>query len=438
MRKKYTLTTTLQFLLSLTLFLLPWQTIWIVSERTLEGDKWQYGTIGFYIIEALLWITVAVFIVWFWKERNKQHAIEQFSLTKDRLFLFCSMVFVGFLYVSSLWAPASDIAIQQAQRVMGSYIFFIMLFVGPLSAKKAVWWFVAGAVVQSAFGLWQFVFQTTLASTVLGLAVHPVNEPGTSVVVNESGRWLRAYGSFAHPNIFGGYLVMALFAANMWQQIQKRNHIVTVGMYTLLSMGIFVSFSRSAWIAVAVIWCIEAYGYVIKKKKTRLRFLVTTIAVFVLCVSVTSSLVHTRLFGGSSHENYSTQVRLTGVGEALALWKEAPLFGVGAGNYTAAAFLFDSSQPGWLYQPVHNIDLLLLVELGLVGGLLFLLAFYYFLEVWVLIAGKQNIWIPLLLIFIIAPMAIFDHYLWTSFAGLLSAAAFFGILLRKDGYLSTV
>lgn len=57
-----------------------------------------------------------------------------------------------------------------------------------------------------------------------------------------------------------------------------------------------------------------------------------------------------------------------------------PFFGVGIGRYTNAVQSLYPNHPAWSYQPVHNIYLLILVELGIVGVSAFIALLYYTLK----------------------------------------------------------
>lgn len=438
MVQKLTIEKILKYFLGILIFILPWQTIWIIQERFLNRSKWQYGTQGLYAVEIVLWLTVILFSIWFYKKGRGHFSLERFSLTKDRLFLLSLLLFVAYLYVSAFWSPVPDMAIQQAQRVMGALVLFLMLFLGPLRKKEAKLWFTMGAGLQACLGLLQFFLQQTFESVILGMPLHITYEPGTSVIVNEAGRWLRAYGALSHPNIFGGYMVMAIvICTSSYRHFNNAIRKYIPGIFILLVAGLFVSFSRSAWIAFAIYMLYQLYLWRKKKQQIAKYWIFTSIIVMVLLLVVYLPIVQTRILGGSAHEVASTQERIGSVEEALLLFKNHFLLGTGAGNYTAASYILDPGKNGWEYQPVHNIDLLLLVELGVVGLSFCLLAIYYFVDLWLFLVGKRRIWVPLLLILILTPLALFDHYLWTSFTGITMVGAFFGVLLRKDDDLST-
>ncbi len=247
---------TIKILLGFLLFLLPWQTIWIYQEKFLNGAKWEYGTLGLYATEILLWLCALLFIIWFYKQQKLQATSYKLQATKDRVFLLFCLLFIVYCLLSSFWSINPDIAWQQSLHIMEAIILFLMIFTGPLKLKTAMFWFVAGAGIQSLLGIWQFLTQTTFACKWLGLAYHPAFEAGTSIISNAGGRWLRAYGAFPHPNIFGGYLVISLiFTILLILDKNKKNKstfCILHFAFCIQTAALFATFSRSAWLAFAI------------------------------------------------------------------------------------------------------------------------------------------------------------------------------------------
>ena len=96
-------------------------------------------------------------------------------------------------------------------------------------------------------------------------------------------------------------------------------------------------------------------------------FLITFLSI------VYSPVIQVRFSQDSYNEIQSVEERMNGYDEAWTLWQLRPLYGVGAGNYTAAAYTYNDMLEGWNYQPVHNVGLLFLVEFGVIGVIIILL-----------------------------------------------------------------
>lgn len=437
--KNFSLERLCQFFLSFFLFLLPWQTIYIIKEQFLNGSKWQYGTIGFFATEIILWLLFFCFFVWLVRAR-KNFGKVNFHWTVDRLFIFSLLLFLLYTFSSFFWAKVPGVAFAHAFFILEAILLFIFLLFFPFSWRDSAKWFILGACFQSLLGLWQFFTQSTVASKWLGLALHPVFEPGTSVVVGESiGRVLRSYGAFSHPNVFGGYLVCAIVLTTLFLWQEKKQTVWWYGALALELTSLFFTFSRSSWIA-ATVWFVGVFSFWIftkKNLKINLNF-IPKVATLFICVAFILSISHfglvaNRVAQSSPHEMRSAEERLSGIGEAFAIWKQHPIFGVGSGNYTAAAYEMNPDKPGYEYQPVHNVPLLFLSERGLIGILL--LGFVFFQLLRLLFSSEQRnkkafISLFAVIFAIYACLGLFDHYLFSSYSGLLFGIVFLGLGLR--------
>lgn len=443
---KLSLENVLKFFIAAFLFLLPWQTVYIFREVFLAGTKIEYWTLNFYGTEILLWLIVILFMVWYWKKFRSQILDFRFHVTKDRVFVFSALLFTFYFLLSTLWSADKSLALQQSVRVMEAMLLFFILFLGPLKVKEAIKYLLLGSLVPAVLGIGQFLLQATFAFKWLGLAKHVSSEPGTSVIVGESiGRWLRAYGPFAHPNIFGGYIIIVLTLASVHL---KRFKIVAVTNYLLLITALFFTFSRSALMVFLIGFFILLLFYLLSKppqhfvsappseggdKRGYLFLFLIPYSLFLIILF--SPLVQTRVLGNSSHEVASVTERVSGYGEVLQIFKTSPWLGVGAGNYTLASYNLNPDLEAWQYQPVHNVGLLLLVELGTVGVLLLLFVFFSFIRFFVGVIKSKGVGVLSLvglglLLTAYCLLLLFDHYLYTSYVGLALSGIYWGILSR--------
>jgi len=433
------LTKAINLLLGLFLFLLPWQTIWIYKEQFLNGAKWQYGTLGFYATEIILWACIVLLLIWFWKKKKIENPITKFKFSKDRLFLLSLLLFILYSLLSAIWAFDADISSNHALHITEAIFVFLILFIGPIKFHDAMTWFVAGSIVQSLLGIFQFLTQWTFSFKWLGLVSHPVWEAGTSIISSaQAGRWLRAYGAFNHPNIFGGYLVISLIITTLLilnkNGKNKLQFCILNSAFLIQIAALFLTFSRSAWITL-IIFFIGISIYEIKNKNRQVLYLVSYTMILLAILSlIYSPIIKTRFSQNSINEVQSTTERLNGYQQSWKIFKQNIILGAGSGNYTVAAYNSNPSLPGWEYQPAHNVPLLILTELGLVGVFLILLILLLLIK---LNTSKQSIknnqskTIYYLLITGYLLLLLFDHYLWSSYTGLILSALYLGIISRQ-------
>lgn len=427
-----------QYFLASFLFLLPWQTIWITQEQFLNGVKWQYGTLGFFATEILLWGSIISFMICFIKEKilktGSLHA--NFTFSKDRIFIFSVLLFIVYAFASLLWSPDRLLAEQQALHIMEAFLLFFILVGSFLDFKKLAQYFIAGAILQSIFGIYQFLTQSTFVFKWLGLVSHPVAEAGTSVIVGDTfGRVMRSYGSFSHPNVFGGYLVVSIIlTVLLYLKEPVKSTFGKIFQMSILGIqvaALFFTFSRSAWIVTGLFFC-GIFLFSVKNKfiyKTQILKLSLFVGILSIFLTVTYwPLVYVRVARGSSHEIQSVDERIFGYREGFQIWKTSPLFGVGAGNYTRVLYQQNPNRPGWEYQPVHNVPLLFLAEFGIVACILFLgiiVSFWRF--------ALQNSLQKYRSIFFVAIffiLSLFDHYFYSSYTGLLLFGIFFAAIFH--------
>ncbi|MBU2542247.1 O-antigen ligase family protein [Patescibacteria group bacterium] len=452
--RKINLEKLLKILLSAFLFLLPWQTIFIFREVFLGGVKFEYATLGMYATEVLFWITAIIFMFWYgakWREAGKK--IKKFALTKDRIFLISCLLFMLYVLSSVVWALDPAVALQSSLHIMEAILIFLMIFLGPLSFLEAAFWLVFGAGVTAILGIGQFLFQATFASKWLGLVKYESWKAGTSIISGAGvGRWLRGYGTFSHPNIFGGYLALSMIVAMLLALVVKRGKTCKIGNWflcqenyreqiifysttALVVSGLFLSFSRSAILTLSIFLIILLFLSLHKGTDFyRLRFLsIYSIVIILLFSAIFWPLVSVRTTASSANETQSIEERLNGYEESWKIIKENLWLGVGIGNYTIYLQHDHPQVPAWEFQPVHNVFLLLTAELGLVGLTLLFLCIVTF-SIWQIRKFKIDImhinlfYIILIISFLI--LANLDHYLYSSYVGLALTGVFWGLLTR--------
>ncbi len=374
--------------LKLFLLLLPWQTVYIVQASVLPMES--------VIIHGTALLLFCVLIL----------GLLQYK-PKINHWILVSAIFVIFF---QMWnAEDSLLAFQQVIWLLLGLGFLWLLSTNLLKKSEQINYLTIGAIIPACLGLYQFFAQTSFISKWLGLSFIPSSLSGSPIIVSESGRWLRAFGTFPHPNIFGGYLVGILgllFArANEYSISHKINWIwrLAVALFTTI---LILTFSRSA-LAVWVLFMIFFHYKIFKFARG------SELAIQVFISMLTAALVLTatwsiwsgRLGQGitSQNEIVSINERLSGNQTAKKIIKNNWVTGVGPGNYTEALHRAAPDLKSWEVVPVHNVPLLILAEWGVFGiGLIGLLKYY--------LKTKTLFLLPILLL---------DHYLYSLWPGII-------------------
>lgn len=409
-------------LLLVALFFLPWQTRWIFGVSSFESGISEFGVLSFFAVEVLI---VAVFLA---RPFVEHHCGFHASITLGWAMLLAMLI-------SVFVASDRTLAMMAWLHVLAGYVLFLSLLNRYLKPKEALYAFALGLIVPSFLGLYQAVAGTSPASTFFGLASHDASIAGTSVIETFSSRYLRAYGSFEHPNIFGGYLAVGLFVVFLlpkWYR-ERKHHIISIFLGALFSVTLVLTYSRSAWLAfllsfLITSWILFVYHRVELRRSLPLAF---TVFLFIgLTITVFWNPVTTRFDSTARLETQSIQERIDGVDQ----WKGTVAGrygqGVGLGNYSVA---LEETFPGrevYTYQPVHNVYLLIFGEVGLLGA--------FFLLLWVISMDRYN-YAHMLRVGAVGALAMgnvllvvgfFDHYLWSLWPGVALVAFVFAMTLR--------
>jgi len=495
--RKTNLAKLIEYLLYLFVFLLPWQTRWIVFNSLINGETlqfggqvWEYGRISVYAFDIVFVIAILLYcyIVLFchpdrseYSDEAKRsqntngvegsvkeivsaihinlvcrfpHSLSQLvpkgarrdSLGRnDKKGVFLFFCFLVFLFLSILWADNKLISFYWSLRILQGILLIWLLSKINFSKIKLAWAFVISMTLSAGLAIYQFLTQSTFASKWLGLAYHSARVLGDSVIEFADQRWLRAYGSFPHPNILAGFLVLAIVLC-FWlfsktqdsinnKQEKKNFLLLYYPIILLLITALFFTFSRAAWIALIVlsIWYLV---FSIKKYKLLNCYIVKLLVVSCLLLVILSiifwPLVKTRVAVEERLEIKSNIERVEGTQQSFEIIKNNLWLGVGIGNYTNELQKINPDLQAWDYQPVHNIYLLVMSEVGLIGVLLIVILLYCLLKEirnWKL-ESRNLIFIFIFLYYFIF-MFFFDHFWWTLASGMLIVFLTVGLINKK-------
>lgn len=412
-------------------FLLPWQTRLIIFEGNLNG-YWEYGTISLYATEILLVGIFILSIVRLAIRRGKKTVPKPDTAVVDRKTFYTALIiFLIYPLASLAWADSKILAVYRWHWLVEGACLLFLLRTIKISPLKLVWAFVLSAVFQAGLGIWQFLSQSTFASKWLGMAAHDPIEPGTYVVETSLRRWLRAYGSLPHPNMLA-FLSAAAMIAVVWLY-QNTEHgfkkLFLPIIFSILGLGVLVTFSKS--IIISFLAAAVSYWIIVLVQRqsweAKINLLKFTL-IFLIITGVFSAIfwepVSTRIVGTERLETKSTGERIGYLTESWEIIKKHPVLGVGLGNYTLAVHNeINPDLRSWEYQPVHNIYLLIIAELGVAGFILWLALMFFILR------GSFILFSPII-VFVLGA-GFFDHYLWTLYFGIILFWLIFGVICPK-------
>lgn len=360
------------------LFLLPIHTRWIIRVGSLNGGAWEYGTISLYATEVLL-IILAVLAIAHTTHRHPEEDRVRSNRAFPFYFIIAGLIIAATL--SLLWASDRVIGAWALARIVGGALLVFIIARTDFHMTTAARWFVAGGVTQASLAVYQFVTQYIAPSTLLGVSEHIAGAGGTSVVETVGLRMLRAYGTFPHPNMLGMYLVISIMVALTLTFVAttRAERAVYWGSIVLMLHGLFFTFSRSAVLAL-VIGSAFLFAFVMLNRDGGSKVQFANYVFIVLTVLGLLTFLHrdavwTRVNGAERLERQSAQERSLYAAQSRDILIYRWVTGVGIGNYTFAVHTRYPGFPAWEYQPVHNVYMLVLAEVGIIGFVLLVLLF---------------------------------------------------------------
>ncbi len=419
-------------------FFLPWQTRMIFTP-----EKPELLSFSIYLSEIFLWLALAFWLTGADLKKilpnpplQKEGTANTPPFEKGRLGGI--LVFSFLVFLSIFWSPDRVAAFRLWLFIFDGIMIYIFLREHGELRQKAAKVFLFSLFIASLFGIWQFFNLGSPAWKWLGLAARGAWNLGDIVVAADGGRWLRAYGPFPHPNIFGGYLAVGLIILfNFLKTTQSSRSYKTRGIYFLaatLFFALFLTFSRSAWVAFAVaaiyfifefykkkrltLTCAAAQVNVNDKRENILKFFIFLFALAITFSIIFWPLFSTRATSAGRLEQKSNTERVGGWKIGLSSWLAHPVFGAGLGNSIITNYELRITNK--IQEPAHNIFLIALAELGLVGFMIYLFLWRGF---W-----KNPALRPLLILFFVIGML--DHYLWTFWSG--QMLFWLGLAIQED------
>lgn len=279
-----------------------------------------------------------------------------------------------------------------------------------------------GVLAETLIASGQFLHGSTLGLWILGERSFTISTPGIAKFDFYGFQFLRPYGTFPHPNVLAGYLLVIMV---LWLQFAVYNSSkkrITDNVYkaklekagklkplvsnltkiTMLLCGftIFITMSR----AVLLTGFLSMFLLLEKRWRTLL----------VLSLVVLSPILFIRFSSLFNFDSLTVLRREELIGSAWQLFLKSPLFGIGLNNFIPAMATNMIIGPSRFLQPVHNIILLALSETGIVGmiGLIFLVG--YPIAKLLKLPPKPYHKYPILMIWVIILfLGMFDHYFLT-------------------------
>ena len=402
-----------QFLFYFLFFAIPFQTRKILYHSGWYFNEWQ--SVSVYASDLIL---LALFIFWAVNNRHRKPVINRYDYF---LFGFLAAAAISvknssdFYIGAFLWLKLAEFSLL--------YFYIKTYAILKFDFVKAVHVLLLGGLFQAIIAIGQFLKQGSLGLILFGESTFGPDMTGIASFFVDSGeKVIRAYGITPHPNVLAAYLFLSIFAF-YFLVIYSAKSSVIYWAYPVILSGFFFTFSRTIiflWaVGVSLIMAIIYFNGPFKRKFLDNEFLRAKIIKTVWLTAITCMFfvvfyqpeIASRLTLSSKEE--AVQLRVFYNEESLK--GGINLFGIGPGDFTGWLMEQNPNLPVYIYQPVHNIYLLIYTEIGIVGFGLFMLflggLLYEFIKKFKLREIKYHSFILITLSILF--MGLFDHFLLT-------------------------
>lgn len=407
------------FFLKLFLLTFPLQIQTLLYKTDLFNGQFNFfaayflGISEVFLLSALFFWSLAKF---FGKSESSFSGLAPTSV--DLIFFGGLVAMVIWNLLSVFWAADKTIALLYGFRWLELLGVLWILSSGLMQRDTILKYLFLGASFQVVIAVGQYLKQADLGLQFLGephlgadyLNIAKINLAGEKI--------LRGYGTFAHANLLGGYLFVCL--GLLIQGFRKENVYAKLPFLMIFLIGLIISFSRTAWLAAAV-FALMIFLVGALKVNWKQILLAVVLLLFILVVFGLDQVILARIvdFSGQAWQ----ERLLFGDIASQMIWAN-PWLGIGAGNFVSTMDLFYSSALSpWLYQPAHNVFMMIVGETGFIGLMFWLVILYgavrMVFESFRRLINNQRysgrIYFALLMGVLV--LGLLDHYLYTIWAG---------------------
>ncbi len=321
-----------------------------------------------------------------------------------------------YLLLCALIIPAArspEIALYWYVKLIEFFAVFAVFRTKRIADRVIFAGFFTGLVVQTSLVFAQFFLKHSVQGLMYYLGERNISlaMAGVAKVSLNGIELLRPYGTFSHPNSLAGFytLLFAFYLVTDHVNIRPILRILFLGLSAIL---VLFSFSKVALIALVVVNIL----YVIYQWHIYRECL--------LCLAARAAVLAAlcALFLSAQADPLTVVKRIGLARNALTIILQNPIWGVGMGNYVIAQHAFRNPYLYFFAQPVHNIFLLTIVQIGIpLSGI----------TAYFLIKARSTIRHFVMFVFLIAPIIItgmFDHYWLTLQQNIFLIAVLFALI----------
>ena len=404
----------------LTLLLLPTQlgTHFWPDWTLVLGRRVDYLSPTIFLTDITIFLTL---ITWFTQKNNIKNLTKIITQHATLVIMGSILITINCIYSSNLL-----LSLYKWGKVFEYLLFFYYIYASKPSIKKITYALGIGVFYSSIIAITQFYTQQTIGGIFwfLGERTFTGSTPGIAkvnwcfITSNNCRELLRPYATFSHPNVLGGFLATTIPLLILALQ-KERKKILRLFFILTIVLGIYtigITFSRSAWIiGIGMIFGMLLYSY------AKQRWVLGGISMLIVLSLLAIAWPYMQTL---TTQNESIFIRLDLADAAFTLFQDHPITGTGLGTFLTELPQVINHRGLYFLQPVHNIYLLLLSEIGIIGIMFTIILFYAIRKTLKLTKQKRHILLPLVAIGL---LGLVDHYPITVQQGQLLTTCFLAL-----------
>ncbi len=304
-----------------------------------------------------------------------------------------------------------------------------------------LWIFIFIGSIQSIIALTQFTLQHSIGINVLGESPLAISTYGVAKIVSHGTTFIRGYGTLPHPNLLSALLVISslLNLHLLNNSLHKYQRLILSISFFLITMGIFVTFSRAGLLAFAI--GLTTWGLItLFRKKSYL--IMRKVLIIPISIIISSLIFMPWLLTRANLQDQASTERSVYNQAGVEILKNNWVIGTGPGtNLFHMKQKLENQLEEWNIQPIHNYWLITVAEWGIIGlFIIFFLVytlFRFIRSIFVSVDSKPNqkitCWQTTLLSILMVVLTLFwfDHYFYTIWSTQMMLWIFIGLIWQS-------
>jgi O-antigen ligase len=390
---------------------LPYRQVFLNNFAYITGAYSDFTSFSLYLSDILIFFGFLLYFL-----PNIRPILSNYVTKPLHILLFWLLIVVIFHYNSpylslNLWFLLKFIELIVAYGTFAFLFSKYRLF--PLFLRI----FAFLSTFEAILAISQFYLQKSIGLHKIGETLIYADLQGIAKIVSGGTKFIRAYGTFPHPNVLSAFLVISIMFLFylLINSTNLKQKFVWSGLLFINIVGLTLTFSRAGYLSLAI-GLVVFFGFLTFKNglEANAKQLMQTVLIIFICLVTSFAIFKPLLLTRGTFSDQASIERVEYARAGIKLIKQKPIFGVGLGESVLhmEQAMGKPLEP-WQKQPIHNYFILLTAELGIPGLLIFL--WFITSQIYKLLTDRFTTYNLLLTTCILCILVLiqFDHYFYT-------------------------